>query len=214
MKTIIYLMGTDGSGKTTLSNNLFKKLKSEGKDVKYLYGRYRPMLVTPLKIISQLFIYKKNTEFKNYAKYSKIKTNFSKKHGFLLRIYAGICIVDYILFTWLHVIYKYLSADYIIVDRYVCDLVVTLSIASDLKENEIIFLINLFHKIFPFPTHTFFIDIDEDTAFQRKDDIQSVKFLKERNDKYFLFKTYYKFKILDGLRTKEQLLDDVYKRIQ
>lgn len=213
MKTIIYFMGIDGSGKTTLSNNLVKKLKSGGKNVKYLYGRFRPILVTPLKIISRLFIYKNNTEFKNYSKYSKVKASFSKKHKILVRIYAGICIVDYILFTCLNVIYKYLSADYIIVDRYVCDLVVTLSIASDLKENEILFLLNFFHKIFPFPTHTFFIDIDEDTAFQRKDDIQSLRFLKERKDKYFLFKTYYKFKILDGLRRKEQLLDDVFKKL-
>lgn len=213
MKKLIYLMGTDGAGKTTLSHGLLRKLSEDGKKVKYLYARYHPILVYPFKVISRLVLYKENTQYKNYKRYSQLKTNYSREHKVLARAYAIICVLDYFLFTYLKVMYKYIFADYIIIDRYVGDLVVTLSIASGLKENEMLFLLKAFHYFFPLPTLSFFIDVNEDVAFQRKDDIPSVKYLRERKLKYFILRNFYQFKIVDGHKSQKELSENVYTMV-
>ncbi|PQP33251.1 hypothetical protein C6A36_00195 [Desulfobacteraceae bacterium SEEP-SAG10] len=210
MKKLIYLMGTDGAGKTTLSHGLLRKLSEDGKKVKYLYARYYPILAYPFKIISRLVLYKENTQYKNYKRYSQLKTNYNRKHKVLARVYAILCIIDYFVFAYLKVMYKYIFADYIIVDRYVGDFVVTLSIASGLKEYEMLFLLKLFHYFFPPPTLSFFIYVDEDVAFQRKDDIPSVMYLKERKLKYFILRNFYRFKIIDGHKSQKKISENVY----
>jgi len=209
MKRMIYLMGTDGSGKTTLAKNLTVHYKSENKKVKYLYARYHPILIVPIKIFNNIFLYKKDTEFKNYNNYSNIKGEFGNKHRILARLYAFACVMDYIIFTWLKVMYKYLTAENIIVDRYIGDLVVILSVASGLSEKEMLRLLTLLHRLFPIPTDSFFIDLEEETAFKRKHDIPSLQYLKERKHKYFLFKKFYQFKILDGNLNPDELLNRV-----
>lgn len=213
MKNTVYIIGIDGSGKTTLSLNLIKRFKKDNLSASYLYARYTPILSLPLKFLSKIFLYKENTEFQNYKKYSEIKTEYSNRHKALSRIYALICIMDYILFTWPKVMYKYLFSNYIIIDRYIGDLVVTISIATNLSKSDMIFILNILHKLFPIPVTTFFINMNEEIAFKRKNDIQSVKYLKERQKKYLILQKYYNFKILDGSKSREALLEDTYDMI-
>ena len=214
MTKLIYIMGIDGSGKTTLSKNIKKELKLKGYNVKYLYARYRPFLIAPIKLIAKIFLYKKNTEFKNYTNYSLIKTNYSKKHKILAKLYALFCMIDYTIVSWPLVMIKFLFADYIIIDRYVGDLIVILAVASQLDDDEMLSYLKKLHIIFPFPKQTFLIEIDEDIAFTRKDDIPSIKYLKERKEKYYVYKNFYNYKILDGRKSKTELTYDLLKQLK
>lgn len=212
-KKLIYLMGIDGSGKTTLARNAYITLKAEGINVKYLYARYRPFLVIPVKLFSKIFLYKNNGEFKNYKKYSNIKRNFSVKHKTLALLYAYLCIFDYMIISWPIVMFKYLTSEYLLIDRYVGDLIVTISVASNLSIEQTSKYLKLIHYIFPMPTLSFFIDIDEKIAFNRKDDIPSIQYLTERKYKYYIFKSYYNYTILNGKKSKEHLLDEFLQYI-
>ena len=120
---IFYLLGTDGSGKTTLALNLIKVMSKERK-VKYLYARHKPILVLPLKMLSLILLYKKDTQFKNYFNYSQKKSKFSRRFPVLAWIYATIWLLDYTMFYLIKVRWIYLFSPIIIVDRYVADVVV------------------------------------------------------------------------------------------
>jgi len=109
--------------------------------------------------------------------------------------------------------FKYLTAKHLIIDRYVGDLIVVLSVASNLSDKEMLFFLRILHIFFPKPRHSFFVDIDEQTAFQRKDDIPSVQYLQERKSKYFIYKPVYHFDVLDGHLQKDELLNDLYNRV-
>jgi len=209
MSKLIYIMGIDGAGKTTLAKNFIQEMNKKGVKYGYLYARYRPFFIMPLKWLSSLLLYRKNKEFVNYKKYSEIKSKFGINHPFLSRAYAFLCILDYLIITGPLIFIKLLFNRNLIVDRYIGDLIIVLSVAANLKEQEMLWLIKILHLIFPFPKYTFYIDIDLKIAFKRKNDIPSLQYLKERKDKYFTFKDYYKFRILKGDMTPDELLQEL-----
>lgn len=213
MAKMIYLLGTDGSGKTTLAENFVKRYKSEGKKIKYLYVRHVPILLYPLKLISRILIYKKDTEFKNYEKYSKEKSGFSKRHPIVARIYAAVWILDYILYYFLKVRITYFFSRLIILDRYVGDVVVNISVATGLDEEQMQKLLRFLHRFFPKPDRAFFIEVSEEEAFKRKDDIPSTQYLRERKEQYFYLRSFYTFKIINGHLLPDQLVDELYHHV-
>lgn len=210
MKTIIYIMGIDGSGKTTLAKALEQTLTAEGKDSRYLYARYIPVLSRPIKYFLRLFIYRGNLEFRDYRKYSEVKSHYNSRYAALSKAYALLCVLDYVLFTWPKIGYKYIFSDFLIIDRYVSDLVVNVSIAGRLQKKDSLLLLRFLHFVFPKPDVTFFVDVDEEIAFSRKTDIQSVQYLKERKAKYLELIELYNCTVLDGHEPKERLSDIIY----
>ena len=207
-------MGIDGSGKTTLSKGLIDKYRNQGVNIKYLYARHIPILLYPFKLLSKVLLYKNNYEFKNYKKYSEIKYGFSNKHHILVKLYTTVWAIDYLIFSGIKIYWNVLLNKYLIVDRYIADVVINIAIASRLKDRELHFLLNFFHFFFPKPDLCFFIDVDEEVAFQRKNDIQSVQYLKERKEKYFVLRKYYKFLVVGGHLNKEELLNKVMEQIK
>jgi thymidylate kinase len=211
---MIYLMGTDGSGKTTLANNIVEKFRLDGKKIKYLYVRHKPILLFPLKWISRQFIFKNDSEFKNYEKYSDKKSGFSTYHPVIAKVYSTVWIIDYLLYYFLKVRLACLFSKQIILDRYVADVAVNISIAIGLDKNQMFRLIHFLHFFFPKPDKSFFINVSEGEAYSRKDDIPSLQYLIERKEKYFLLRSFYNFKILDGHLQKEKLVSSLIKQLE
>jgi thymidylate kinase len=213
MKTLIYLMGVDGSGKTTLSANFIRHEQEHGRKAAYIYARYFPFLSQPLKLASRIFLYRKNSEFGNFERYSSIKSDFGKKHSLLSRIYTAVCLTDYLLQTLPRFYFTYWRSSTIILDRYVADLAVTLTVASSLSSAETLAILRLLHRFFPKPTRAFFIDVDVKTAFSRKDDIPSEKYLVERRALYLSFSEFYGIEMIDGHLPQEALTKQLYTQL-
>jgi thymidylate kinase len=205
-KRMIYVMGTDGAGKTTLTTKYVNELHKRGLNVSYLYARYFPFLSIPVKFLSKLIIYKKETEFSDFEGYSKKKSKFSEKHKIVSKIYILICLIDYILISFPRVYYKYIISDIIIVDRYLVDFIVTLSIAAKLNVSHSKILYQFIQKIFPIPTDVFFLEVSSKIAFSRKNDIPSLKYLEERKEFYYKFQEICNFQVLDGSKKSDELL--------
>jgi len=213
MAKMIYLLGTDGSGKTTLAQNLVRRYAREGKRIKYLYVRHVPILLYPLKLLSRILVYKQDSQFKNYGKYSEKKSRFSRKHPFLARLYAAVWVLDYSLYYWLKVHWAYWFSGLIILDRYVADVVVNISVATGLDARQGMQLLRMMHRLFPRPDRSFFIEVDSEEAFRRKDDIPSVQYLQERKEHYFELRPFYEFEVLDGHQTPEALVETLHQKI-
>ncbi len=214
MKEIIYLLGIDGSGKTTQAHNLLEYLRKKGLKANYLYARYFPFLSMPLKLMSKLFIYKKDSEFGNFERYSVKKTNFSKKHTLLAKFYIIICLIDYIIISLPRVYYKYFTSRIIVVDRYLIDFVTTLTIAAGLSVEESLKLFRVLQRIFPKASYCFFINIDINTAFSRKNDIPSKIYLEDRMKYYKKFIEGFNFYHIDGGQKPEDVTNSLISKLR
>jgi dTMP kinase len=203
---LINIIGIDGAGKTTLAKALAADLRQYDPHVRYRYCQYFAKLLYPIKVAARLSVMRKTDEFKDYSHYNKAKKENSKRFPLLANIYAGIWLIDYIIQVFLKISIPVLLNQKLVVDRYIFDIAVNLSLTtnSGIAYGEKI--ICLFFKFAPKPDHILFIDIPEELAYGRKNDIQDVEYLKERNERYRTLCGKHGFKIIDGTKTQSQML--------
>ena len=88
--------------------------------------------------------------------------------------------------------------DLSIIDRYVYDIAINLSLSTNnkfLKADEIS---DFLFKFLPKPNITVFIDVPIETAFYRKTDIPSLLYLDERRRQYIKLSEFYNFYVING----------------
>jgi thymidylate kinase len=181
---IIYIAGIDGSGKTTLAKNLEAVLRGADGRVHYFYARHFAVFLLPFRVLARMIALRGTNEFGDYKTYIARKQERSKKHKLLSRIYAMIWFFDYWLVTQIRCLRHRLTAGTLIIDRYFYDVVMTISIMLDLSFEEFHKLVRFSNHLFSKPSIAFLLDLPEEIAFARKDDIQSTQYLKETRQLY------------------------------
>lgn len=211
---LICFTGMDGTGKTTLSQELVELLNKKGVNCNYVYARHNPYLLKPFILIGDLVFLRKKDIFKNYEEYSYTKKKAIKKHSFLSRGYQQILLFDYMLQIFFKVKLLLVLSENIVCDRYVYDTVITdLSVDMNYSKDRVIKLLNSLLHFFPKPNITFLIDVPEELAYQRKDDIPSIEYLKERRKMYLDVGKEYGMVILDGSKTLDELECEIEQRV-
>lgn len=210
----ICLTGIDGSGKTTLSRALVKDLNSKGIPCEYVYARLNPFFSKPFIIIGEiLFLHNKNRS-NDYSDYSYSKRSAINNHSTLAAIYKYILLSDYFIQICYKIIIPLLTNENIVCDRYVYDTVITdLSVDMNYSEKETINLLNKLLKIFPRPNLTILIDLPEEIAYSRKNDVPSIQYLQERRNTYLTIGKEENMVILDGSEKFIELKDSLRSEI-
>lgn len=214
MKTKVFLIcftGIDGSGKTTLSKELVKLLNRKGVKCKYVYGKLNPFISKPFILIGREIFLRGKNPFKDYSEYSNSKRRVIMKHYFLSRIYQKILLFDYMLQIFFKIKLPLMLDKNIVCDRYVYDTIIT-DIAIDMySKGRIIKLLNNLQHFFPDPDITFLVDLPEEIAYKRKDDIPSIDYLKERRKIYLEVGEKFGMVVLDGSKSLEELRKEIQK---
>jgi thymidylate kinase len=203
---LINIIGIDGSGKTTLAKSLADDLKTTDNSVHYRYCQYFAKLLYPIKLLAKLSVMRKTDEFDDYNHYNRTKKATSSRFPMLANIYAFTWLIDYISQVFFKVTVPILFGKKLIIDRYIFDIAVNLSLTTN---NEIGYaekLIRFFFILAPRPDLVVFIDLPEEVAYGRKDDIQSIEYLKERRERYLALAETYNFRFLDGTKSRKQML--------
>jgi glycosyltransferase involved in cell wall biosynthesis len=208
---LINIIGIDGAGKTTLAKGLAEQLAKKDPKVEYRYCQYFAKLLYPVKLIARLFVMRKTDEFKDYKTYNYTKKSTSSRHPLLAGIYAGIWLFDYLLQSFFKITLPVLRGKRLIIDRYIFDIAVNLSLTTNRKVEFAEKIIKWFFVLSPVPDRVIFIDLPEEIAFARKDDIQDIEYLKERRERYLYLAQIFGFEIVDGTRNPSELLGDVKK---
>lgn len=199
---LICFTGIDGSGKTTLARHLEKHLKDLRKTCKYIWSGWRGFESFLFKPIASIIRRKTNSGNKPISTYS-LENNF---------LFDYIAWLDYSLRIFPTLSLAIRMYDLVILDRYVYDVAVNFSLNS--KKNSKKLLKNFF-RIFPEPDVTFLIDVPEEIAYKRKDDIPSFEYLSIQRKYYLkLLKDNTNVRVLDGNRSKEELMNIVIKEVE
>jgi dTMP kinase len=209
----ICFTGIDGSGKTTLAKSLVEIMKRNGIECRYVYNRYNPFMLKPFIVVARAIFLRGNDMFEDYTEDSNAKKRIFKNH-LLSVIYQSFLLFDYSLQIFIKVKIPLILGKNIICDRYIYDTVCT-DLAVDMNysnEKKIDMLRKCFY-LFPKPDMTFLIDIPEEIAYGRKDDIPSVDYLKDRRNIYLEIGRAYKMISLDGTKDLVELEGTVVSKV-
>lgn len=215
MPHFICFVGTDGAGKTTLARAFnAKQMQVHQLDYQYFSGGpYYTYLMRPIRKLVAKRKLKKVDEFKNFEKYQAAKKEVIHSNGFRKKLYERFLLFDYGLLVLIKVVLPMLIGRRITAARYIYDVAIKFKILLHLDDAQTHQIIQQFTRILPNPDFVFLIDIPEEVALKRKDDIPSLSYLTERRQLYQQIMQPYATAVLDGRRPVAELLAEVEKYI-
>jgi len=222
----VCITGMDGGGKTTQARWLVKALKAEGVRAKYIWCRGRPLVTLPLLMIGRRAlgapsllrtpsVAKAETRDMIEAESTYQDTKRRLLHqGLVGWVWSRLSLCERLVEAWMRVGLALLTRQTVVADRYVYDALVDLAAArghadcSSFYNRE-----GLLAKLLPQPKPLFFIDVDEDTAMARKDDIPSRDYLTRRRTLYLRLSRELGWEVLDGGLKPRQIAEVIWRRL-
>jgi thymidylate kinase len=210
---IVCITGIDGAGKTTLALELVSALERQGQPSAYLYGRIYPLLSRLLMALGRFIWLHGEDQWLNYERYSNVK-NKTMNNPLLRTAYACSIMVDFFPQIWLKLFAHYSKDRIIVLDRYIYDTVISdLSAHLDYSTCQTDNAIRLGLRILPTPDVTFLVDLPEEVAFRRKDDVPHIDYLKKRRGCYRNTVSRPEVKKINGELNIEEIVADMLEYV-
>jgi len=195
-KIYVNLIGTDGSGKTTLSEGLVKELNGEGK---MIWCGAESIFMWPVRYLLNLFT-KFKTEHSHNADYVQDvakKKKIASHSSLLSKIYIKMILTDYVIqYKWK--MWQTRKSKYVILDRYFFDVAVNLAIRLGWDSDELIVFIEKNLHRFHLPQLRVWVKVPPEVSMSRKDDVPDISYLQLRIDYYESISKRFGFLELDG----------------
>lgn len=211
-KLIICFTGIDGCGKTTLAKILVRMMNERGIKGKYVHNTYKSFLLRPFMSIIKILLFRGKTIRKNYSEY----VNLTKKIyniPFLPTLYQYLVLLDYLFITIFKIIILLLFNKAIVCDRYLYDVIVNLAIELNYSNDKIKNILKKSLYLFPEPDFVFLIDLPEEIAYHRKNDIPTMNYIKSRRKIYLKIQEELKMTVLDGTKKLEELQREIEREV-
>lgn len=205
----ICFIGIDGSGKTTLAKSICEALSVKGYRFTYEWGSIEARLLKPFMRLGRCLFARGISREKNYSMFSREKRKRFSKHQFLFFPYKFLVLLDYAPQVFHKVVLPLFQGKRLISDRYIYDISINMGLNMNYNASKIAQSISIFFRFFPQPDVTFLIDVPEEVAFARKDDIPDIQYLKERRHIYLELARIFDMPILDGTKPLNDLTQEV-----
>lgn len=189
-------MGIDGSGKSTLATNLYHFLLKCNIKCKYLWW-----LKAENSILRQSIRFLSNTirgSKKELNAYNPLDHNSIKHNSSFMTLYQYVVLLDYIRQLMVTVWLPLKLGKIVICDRYIYDTIIAFSLEFNYSQEKYQRLFKFFSFLSPKPDLFFFVDVPENVAFSRKDDIPSPEYLSKPRSIYFQLSEIMNAKKIDG----------------
>lgn len=204
---LINIIGIDGAGKTTLAKGMAKDLAKTDPRMSYVYAQYFAKLLWPFKKAAQIFFMTNTDEFREYTVYNKKKQGASLSHPRLSMVYGALWVMDYIIQVFFKVTLRRLMGGHMVLDRYIFDIAVNLSLTLGREKRFAKKLAHLLLIFTPAPDRVILIDLPEAVAWGRKGDIQDPYYLAQRRERYLYLAKAFNFCVIDGSKSVNQVFD-------
>lgn len=209
----ICIIGIDGSGKTTQAKKLQMNLQNRGFKCKYVYGRIIPLFPRPFMFLGRKIFLKNSsiyTDFNNYS--SKKKELFNNK--FLSKAYQSFILFDYLIQVFVKIKIPLLLGFTLVSDRYAYDTIITdLSVDLNYTDETLKSMLSNLFKVIPSPDIVFLIDVPEEIAFSRKDDVPDINYLRERRSTYLKVANWCNMIVVDGSKTLSEIENLILNKV-
>lgn len=153
---LVSLSGIDGSGKSTLGDEVVEDLRDRGVAATRVWGRWEPRLSYP--VMGLLYVTRRWRR-KDYH-----------RSRLLRRWWGYLVLADQLLFSVLRVYPRLARGEVVVVDRWVADQLVELR--YDGLENRQVS--HLLERWLPSPSVGFYLDVPVEVALERKTDTQAM----------------------------------------
>ena len=203
--TLVVMTGLDGAGKSTLSARVVDQLREDGYDASRAYGRYLPRLTYPVIAVGQRTVFSDSDIEEDYEDHQSEKESLFS-NPVLSRAYESAIMADYVpQYVW-RVLRKLYTSEIVICDRYAYDTLLS-DLAGDVLETpaEAVERYGTYARLFPEPDHEFYVRVPPEVSMERKDDVPSIEYLRDRRDFYDEFAEAYGLTELDGTESLEYL---------
>jgi thymidylate kinase len=199
-KIFVCFTGSDGSGKSTMGMIMFNSLAQKNKKTRKIYGRYRPILTKYMISFARKFLLPRNEDmFSDYPGFLNARRSIFEGSSIISRLYLIAVIVEYFFQITIKLTIPYKLGSSIISDRYVYDTLINdVSLYTGLSVTKINELLQRLWYFIPKPDIVFLLQVPEQVALQRKNDIPSLDYLMIRNKLYCEIAGSQQFVILDG----------------
>lgn len=210
---IVYLSGIDGTGKTSIANCMVKmQLKLGEKPVIVKCGANIRFFTLPFYVLGRclnlnpIYPLKKRV---HTSRYPDVHHSALLSKMFCLAVLADTIIVDLV-----RVRIPYHLGRSVISDRHVLDVLIELMIATGNTEIQRSFIGRQFLKLVQ-TKNVFLIDISEEIAYQRKDDVPSIEYLGRRRLYFLKLGQDINFvKVINGAQSVRQISEEIMYLIQ
>lgn len=206
--TFICFIGNDGSGKSTLAKALVDALREYDVECQYVVNRFEPYAMKPFLFLFKIAFFNNEDMFRDYIKYHEKKKKLFKK-PLVTFAYKQFLFVDYLIQTFIKIKMPMMLGKNIVSDRYIYDTVIShCGIHLNYTTEKINKTIRNSFYLMPKPDLVFLMDIPDDVAFRRKNDIPSIDYLAERRELYLEIGKEFDMVILDASQDLEALKKD------
>ncbi len=202
---LVCITGIDGTGKTTLARNTAAALNRRGLPAVYIYGRTYPVLSRALMALGRAALLRSKDQWRDYAGYTADKKR-TMRSPLLAAIYTITILIDYYIQIWLKLLPHLFTRRIVVSDRYIYDTVISdLTVHLGYSPAQTARAIALGLRALPAPLLTILIDVPEEVAFARKDDVPHIDYLRERRGWYARLRDRPEVAQFDGQRPPDAL---------
>lgn len=209
----ICLIGMDGTGKSTLAHSVMDALEGQGVQFQYVHGLMQGRLSSPLMALGRLLFARGRSREANYEAFVTAKRRSVGNWPTLYSLYRAAVLLDYAPQVASKIAVPLALGGRVICDRYVYDTVINLELNTHYDGDRAIRAIQHLFRVFPTPDLTFLVDVPEEVAFARKDDVPGIRHLRERRKAYQQVAKVFKIRKLDGTRPIGALTSSVVEAV-
>jgi dTMP kinase len=210
---LVCIIGIDGTGKTTLASKVAFTLRQQGQPAMYIYGRTFPVISRALMALGRMTLLRKENQWLDYAGYTASKKR-TMRSPLLARIYTMSILLDYYVQIWLKLLPHLASRRVVVSDRYLYDTVISdLAVHLNYSDAQAGRAIQRGLRFLPKPVLTVLIDVPEEIAFSRKDDVVHIDYLRERRHWYLNLTPRPEVVLFDGQVAPQALVQSVLREL-
>jgi thymidylate kinase len=202
---LLCIVGIDGSGKSTLAKEVVGRMQSRGIRSRYVWGGFDPtVFLRPAIWLARCLIYRED----RHSRVSESKGRVLKNRTWST-VYYYVVLADYALQMLIRVKLPLLLGQSVICDRYVHDMVVTTAVVLDYSGERLLRLLARMQRLVPRSDRVLVADLAEQIAYERKDDVPSIVFLRKRRRDYQRIAQAHGLSVLDASQPLDTLVEIV-----
>ncbi len=195
---IIYLLGTDGSGKTTVAEYMEKHLIAENYSAHRVWATLRPVILLPVIKVAKFLFVRNHSKFDDYQSHIQAKKNGLHRFRFFYRPLFYLSLLDYFpQYLW-KVVRMGWKSDFLICDRYYIDLMMEQAILEGASPLRVANWLQWCGHFFRTPDLVLYLRTTPAVAIQRKTDIPSEEYLREYGRYYDALADVLRVNVIDG----------------